>query len=351
MSSDQKSEIRNQKSAGFTLVELLVVITIIGILISLLLPAVQAARETARRMQCANNLKQLALACLNHEQAQGFLPTGGWGEDWIGNPDWGFDGKQSGGWGFNVLPYLEQQALHDLAVGKTASTTPSRMDAASQMMSTPVAAMNCPSRRTSTAYDTTDTFPCCRQPKCADNMLATSTLKEGRGDYAMNEGSIFYSPTPCGSAYGIGVGPVTSTDYDQWIATCVNVAREYDGVIVPGKVVVMANILDGASNTYLLGEKYVSPDNYTTGMDYGDNESIYHGEMANCARWGGPNYPPMQDRAGLWQLASFGSAHSGSFNMVFCDGSVHQINYSIDLETHRRLASRSDGEAIDGSQF
>ena len=99
---------------GFTLVELLVVIAIIGILIALLLPAVQAAREAARSLECRNHLRQLAMAALNHEQTHGHYPTGGWGYYWIGDPDRGFAEDQPGGWPFNLLPFLEQKDLYQL---------------------------------------------------------------------------------------------------------------------------------------------------------------------------------------------------------------------------------------------
>ena len=100
------------------------VITIIGILIALLLPAVQAAREAARQMQCKNNLKQLALGCLNHENATGRFPTDGWGFAWTGDADRGTDWRQPGGWIYNILPYIEQQTLHDMGAGHGAGRSP-----------------------------------------------------------------------------------------------------------------------------------------------------------------------------------------------------------------------------------
>ena len=104
---------------AFTLVELLVVIAIIGILVALLLPAIQAAREAARRTQCKNQLRQLAISFQQHHDTHKFFPSGGWGWLWLGFPDQGYGERQSGGWLYSVLPYMEEQTLHDLGKGLT----------------------------------------------------------------------------------------------------------------------------------------------------------------------------------------------------------------------------------------
>ncbi len=155
-------------AGGFTLVELLVVITIIGILIALLLPAVQAAREAARRAECTNHLKQLTLAALNHEQALGYFPAGGWGSSWTGDPQYGVDWRQPGGWIFNLLPYIESQAVRDLQADKSGAAKDAAL---AQMQSTPMAALNCPTRR-------------------AAAPLATGRVST---DYAANGGELFYA--------------------------------------------------------------------------------------------------------------------------------------------------------------
>ena len=248
---------------------------------------------------------------------------------------------------------MELQALHDLQSGRTASTTPTRMDAASQMISTPVATMNCPTRRRAQAMDAITSYQHFRQPKCADAMRASSTPQIARTDYAANAGTTLYGggASYCAGAYGVGWGPADSNAYDNWKRDCVVGARNYDGVVTAGDVVLMADIRDGTSNTYAIGEKYLCPDNYLNGVDAGDNESMYMGDNQDIGRWGGAGFPPRQDRPGYASCVIFGSAHASGFNMALCDGSVRPISYSIDLEVHGRLASRKDGKPIDGSAF
>src|SRR5690606_5267675 len=106
----QQDNTRCRPQHGLTLIEQLVVIAILGILIALLLPAVQAAREAARRTQCRNNLKQLSLGCMTHESTHRALPAGGWFWNWVGDPDSGFGREQPGGWNYNVLPFIEETA-------------------------------------------------------------------------------------------------------------------------------------------------------------------------------------------------------------------------------------------------
>ena len=123
---------------GFTLVELLVVIAIIGILVALLLPAIQAAREAARRNACKNQLKQLALGCMNYESSIKHLPSGGWGSKWLGDADRGSGPNQSGGWIYNILPFIEQQNLHDMpSDGNPKLITDQQRNGAEKMMFQP----------------------------------------------------------------------------------------------------------------------------------------------------------------------------------------------------------------------
>jgi prepilin-type N-terminal cleavage/methylation domain-containing protein len=336
------------RRTGFTLVELLVVITIIGILIALLLPAVQAAREAARRMECNNHLKQIGLAILNHEQVQKHFPTGGWGWGWLGDPDRGFDYHQPGGWVYNILPFLEQQPLHDLQLGKTSSTTPTRGAAGAQLVGTPLAAFQCPTRRRAIAY-----------PHWGFQYIAGDKAdKVAKSDYAINGGEQMTHPGSWGlwsdHCYNGDCGPKSLPDEktlaDKATSTLVATPKS-TGISHPLSTVTVSDIRDGLSNTYLAGEKYVDPDYYATGADGGDNETMYVGFNEDNARWGSASYPPYQDRTGFAPRGNFGSAHASGFQMALCDGSVRSISFSIDLTVHTRLANRQDRQPIDANQF
>ncbi len=324
---------------GFTLVELLVVITIIGILIALLLPAVQSAREAARRTQCANNLKQIGLACLSHLEANGHLPTDGWGPRWVGDPDRGFGMNQPGGWGYNILPFVEQENIYMLPADQNAGTVTAAQDAgAKQMIETPLSLMNCPTRRRAITYP--NTFGTGRYLNATDpGSCARSDYAACAGTQSGGSGSA-YAPT---SYDDVDSQPPTFTD---WM---IDNDLTHNGVCYQRSQVRMADIRDGSSNTYLVAEKYLNPDRYYDGQDPTDNECFYIGDDPDMVFK--VYTPPYQDRPAATHWSCMGSAHSSGCNAVFCDGSVRTISYSIDLAVTKDLADRKDGNPIDASQL
>jgi prepilin-type N-terminal cleavage/methylation domain-containing protein len=320
---------RAARREGFTLVELLVVIAIIGILVALLLPAVQSAREAARRLQCQNNLKQLSLGSVLHMEAHGYLPAGGWGWHWSGDPDRGFGKSQPGGWCYSVLPYIEQGNVHDM--GKGTTTAIKRAEQA-KVAATPIPTFNCPS---------------CRPAKSRPFVHGTNfnnidrPAKIARTDYAANAGD--------GGPDTDGVNEHAGPDNDAAALTWTLQTR-HNGVLGLMGEVTPGDISDGLSNTYLVGERYIMPDHYETGLESADDQGQYVGYDRDTIRFGTTTHLPLQHRQGVDQYRNFGSAHSGGWNVALCDGSVTSSSYSIDPELHRRLSNRKDGMVVDQSK-
>lgn len=320
---------------GFTLVELLVVIAIIGILVGLLLPAVQAARESGRRLQCQNNLKQLGLGSLAHLQTQGYFPSGGWGWTWTGDPDRGYGRNQPAGWSYTVLPYIEQQSVFDLgADGDPKAISTTQKNGAYQRDQIGIPAFVCPSRRANRVYP---------RPKKQVYVNGLAVDKAAVIDYAVNAGDT-------GELWHGGPANI-----DQVINGSFNFSATdaNTGVSYARSQIQRGHIKDGLSNTYLAGEKYLRPENYSNGVDPADDMGMYEGCAFDTYRWCTRDvaHQLRQDRIGVNYTGNFGSPHSGGCIFVFCDGSVKTVSYNIDQETHARLAHRKDGLVVDSSKL
>jgi len=303
---------------GFTLVELLVVITIIGILVALLLPAVQSAREAARNLQCTNHLKQISLGALNHESAYNYLPDGG--EHFWYRRTWCNDQpcsapKQDWGWGYQILPYIEQTNIWAL-----------KDDAAVAANAIPT--YYCPTRRSAETVNNQGNGP------------SWTHGPRGMLDYAGNAG------TDCPSYGGWGIRGNGLTGA---------IARKANGSSDRNSPVTVAMIRDGTSNTLFFSEKRMNRSMVGT-QDLGDDDGGFaDGWDFDNVRWGcyppGPDIDdgmmPVHRGAYAAERGGFGSSHSDLFNAALCDGSVRSLTYHVDFQVFKNLSNREDGNVLD----
>ncbi len=344
---------------GFTLVELLVVVAIIGVLAALLLPAVQACRESARRTQCANNLKQIGLGISSHHSARGCFPTAGTNSQdftWSSATDPGFERR---GWGFQILPYIEQTPLYEAAKGlPPTAAIPSLGNR--QLVEIPVAVYSCPSRGARVVND------------------VAHRAAYAIGDYA-------------GITFGyIGDDQWRNTHNDEdasgriykqfaWRSIISKGGQNYNGVYHQWPSLRAHDVTDGLSKTLVLMEKAVWSHRYETSIDSsaarscetfgwahnahqptmrsisGDGGLAFGGASGNWytspARGIGPRIrgddePRRGDRD--WDQG-FGSPHDGIVMALFGDGSVRGVNALVDDSMGGvlfRLGCRDDDQAI-----
>ena len=313
---------------GFTLVELLVVIAIIGILVALLLPAIQAAREAARRKECANNLRQIGLASQLLLDTYKTFPSAGLGP-WpeitlvggaVASPD-----DQEIGWGFQILPYLEQQSLHDIR-----KTTPSGRFTANYVEeyvgAHGVAFYFCPSRRSPTTQNL-------RFLMDYASSVPTNIRLDEEPTFDYNE-------------YWCGVNPHSKNDgRREPIKVCTAL-----GIIARtprfGKATRIQQVIDGLSQTMMYGEKWLNTTQYLTGSwhdDRGWTDGYDPDITRSTALIPRADDPIENDHDGH----AMGGAHPGGMNSCFGDGSVHFISFDVDPTTYNRWGNREDGRPAD----
>lgn len=344
---------RTERNGGFTLVELLVVIAIIGILIALLLPAVQAAREAARRAQCVNNLKQIGVALHNYESTHTTLPYGGSYDAPVGLP--GSSGLGVHSWRTFILPYLEHQSQYDeicsrldpqffrpasAAAPAAWRTTLANLPA----MRTVISAYQCPSDPLSGRIHQV------RPPYWS---AASSGSPPGRV-FAAGTANYFGSggpasigktgPYDCGMCTSAAVCPcyrAHDNPYGSWIgsdaASCIGAfCHRADGVKI-------RDFSDGTANTFLVGESIIPPGDSPTGVLMGTFVNwIEPYSLASCVN--GLN--AYQSWPNQYYDQGFGSHHPGGANFASADGSVQFVNETINLMVFAWLGTRAGGEVI-----
>ena len=345
---------------GFTLVELLVVIAIIGILIGMLLPAVQQVREAARRTECMNNMRQIALGSLNYESAHMHFPTAGLTPDSYGadqNSLWGNPtnspfGRENLSWAFQILPFCEADNVRKIRDQPGGIWTLRGLGIAPSPM------YNCPSRGERfnvSVVDGGELRPCTDYAGC----LADHEYLTDRGlpvNVVGGQGFNFDATQPPipGEEQNIWIGLISSGGHVQYDSAAQNRGLNRYSFIGFG-----ANS-DGSSNTFMYGEKAAFAQFYTTVSPDGwnawwENSGFIHNGWPTMRS---PNFTyggfvaDNQDSTNVVQIDSatgwrpdigFGSPHPGTVNFVLGDGSTHSVSLDMDLDVIYQAAHRADG--------
>lgn len=297
---------------AFTLVELLVVISIIGILIGLLLPAVQAAREAARRMKCTNNLKQIGVALHMYHNSVGKLPMG-----WLGldaNKRTDFEGEPGWAWSARILPFLEQRPLYDhldlnLPITDARNATP---------RATVVATFICPSDSGDGVFDLKDEIDEATQ---GNHIIARLAKSNYPGVFGTED--IHDSCEPGNPHYNGCQG---------------------NGVFHLNRSVAFRDIRDGLSNTFMVGERWSK---WIESTWVGAVPGAWHGP-ARVVAIASDQFPPNSEESVEIVTHNFSSYHPAGTNFLLCDGHVRMITETIDLGIYDALCTRAGGEPLGG---
>jgi len=343
-------------AAGFTLVELLVVIAIIGVLVALLLPAVQSAREAARRMSCQNNLKNIGLAALNYESTFGLLPPSSRNQT--------APSKNGMSWPVIILPYIEQGALGEEVARRI-------KEFERRNPNTDAGAYN--------LGDLNDLR--------LDLYLCPSDT-EVQGKFRQGSSSSSYSAIAGSfiSRFNRLTGTTPICAQEEYCVGSAASGINTDGTMYPGSEIQFRKIIDGTSNTALVGERWYQLRIWTAGNYHGDNYCrgkpqpcempvtgyTPQGAFSSAAKNLDERYPinaslnvvgyyvshdnsrdrptkPGNAPASMqYNNLLYASFHPGGANFTFVDGSVHFLDDSIDIDTYLAYGSRDGGEITFG---